>query len=341
MPDTGLSTTAPTIAAQSERIIAAVSGAVHGKSELVATALRIVLAQGHLLLEDVPGVGKTVLAKALGTALGGRVRRVQCTPDLMPSDITGSSVFDQKKNDFEFRPGPVFANLVIADEINRAEPKTQSALLECMGEQQVTVDGKTYRLPTPFTVVATQNPHEMQGTFALPEAQRDRFMARLSVGYPDLNSEATVVMDPNIVGGSSNVQPVVTAETTQSMIAAVNSITMEPAVAQYLIKIITATRTHPHVALGASTRAAVHLGKAARANAAVAGRSYVLPDDVREMAPLVLAHRLSLSPEGLAKNSSPTAIIREICSHQTSNDQLSSLANPAQQASPTGQANWR
>lgn len=326
------------VARMTSSVVAAVSAAVHGKDDIVRTALKIVLAGGHILFEDVPGVGKTMLAKSLGAALGGAVRRIQCTPDLLPSDVTGTSVYDQRTSEFSFRAGPVFANVVIADEINRAEPKAQSALLECMSEQQVTVDGKTYRLPEPFTVVATQNPHEMHGTFPLPEAQRDRFMAKLSLGYAATTMEAEIVMNPGITAGSAVAQRVLTAEQTQELVTMTQRVALEPAVANYLVSVISATRTHSLVSLGASTRAAVHLGKMARANALMAGRNYVIPDDVRECAPVVLSHRLVLAPQARGSRT-PASVIDEILASVSPDAHVAHLG--ATSAHTADQESWR
>ncbi len=265
---------------------------VDGKDEVAQTALVVLLAEGHLLIEDVPGVGKTVLAKALARSVSCSVRRIQFTPDLLPSDITGVSVFNLREREFEFKPGAVFANIVIGDEINRASPKTQSALLEAMEERQVTVDGTTYELGSPFTVVATQNPYEMEGTYALPEAQRDRFMARISMGYPDSEAELQMVRERDEVNPFDDLQPVTSIDTLHAMIAAARSVFVSPAVERYAIDIVRATRDDPELRLGASPRATLQLVRASKALASVRGRDYVLPDDVDELVPSVLPHRL-------------------------------------------------
>ena len=273
-------------------LAAAMNSVIEGKQQVVRTAITVLLAEGHLLLEDVPGVGKTLLAKALARSIDCTVRRVQFTPDLLPSDITGVSVFNQDVRDFEFRPGAIFANVVVGDEINRASPKTQSALLESMEEGQVTVDGTTYTLPRPFIVMATQNPIEMEGTYPLPEAQRDRFMARISMGYPSARSELEML---EIHGGASpleRLEPVTDAATVQAMVEAVRGVHAAPAVRQYIVDLAHATRTSPALRLGASPRATLHLLRASRAHAALAGRDHVLPDDVQQVAIAVLAHRL-------------------------------------------------
>ncbi|HET7476388.1 MAG TPA: MoxR family ATPase [Dermatophilaceae bacterium] len=275
----------------------AMATVIEGKPDVLSTAVTVLLAGGHLLIEDVPGVGKTMLAKALAKAIDCSVRRVQFTPDLLPSDITGVSVFNQDARDFEFRPGAIFANIVVGDEINRASPKTQSALLECMEEGQVTVDGQTYELQTPFMVMATQNPIEMEGTYPLPEAQRDRFMARISMGYPAGPAELAM-LDSH--GGASpllDLLPVTDGFSVAKMIDTVRTIYASPAVKQYVVDVVTATRATPALRLGASPRASLHLLRAGRAYAALAGRDRVLPDDVQALVVPVLAHRIILSGE--------------------------------------------
>jgi len=276
---------------------AAVESVVVGKQDVVRTAVTVLLAEGHLLVEDVPGVGKTLLAKALGQATGCTVRRVQFTPDLLPSDLTGVSVYDASTRSFEFKPGPVFANVVVGDEINRASPKTQSALLECMAERQVTVDGLTYPLPPPFMVVATQNPSEMEGTYALPEAQRDRFMARVSMGYPSPDAELAMLEQHGASDPLDELLPVADPESVRRAAVTASGIHAAPAVKRYLLDLVAGTRAHPDVALGASPRASLHLLRAARAAAALDGRDHVLPDDVQELLVPVLAHRLLLTPD--------------------------------------------
>ena len=273
-------------------ILANIERVIDGKPEAAEAALVVFLAEGHLLIEDVPGVGKTVLAKALGRSVSCSVRRIQFTPDLLPSDITGVSVYNQADREFEFKPGAVFANIVIGDEINRASPKTQSALLECMEERQVTVDNATYQLEKPFMVIATQNPIEIEGTYALPEAQRDRFMARISMGYPDAAAELEMVRGRDESNPFDDLAPVATLDDVHAMITAARSVFVSPAVEGYAIDIVRATRTDPDLRLGASPRATLQLVRASKALAAVNGRDYVLPDDVDALVPSVLPHRL-------------------------------------------------
>jgi MoxR-like ATPase len=276
----------------SSALSTAMNSVIEGKRQVVRTAITVLLAEGHLLIEDVPGVGKTLLAKTLARSVDCSVRRIQFTPDLLPSDITGVSVFNQDVRDFEFRPGAVFANVVVGDEINRASPKTQSALLESMEEGQVTVDGTTYSLPRPFIVMSTQNPIEMEGTYPLPEAQRDRFMARISMGYPSPRSELEMLELHGAVSPLERLEPVTDATTVQSMVEAVRMVHAAPAVRQYIVDLSHATRASSALRLGASPRATLHLLRAARAHAALAGRDHVLPDDVQQVAVPVLAHRL-------------------------------------------------
>ncbi|WP_189113937.1 AAA family ATPase [Pilimelia terevasa] len=265
---------------------------ISGKRETLRLALAVLLAEGHLLIEDVPGVGKTTLAKALARTVEASVRRIQFTPDLLPSDVTGVSVYDQERRDFEFKPGAVFANIVIGDEINRASPKTQSALLECMEERQVTVDGVTYHLAAPFMVVATQNPIEMAGTYPLPEAQRDRFTARIAMGYPDAAAELAMVEGHGAADPLEDVRPVVDAAGVQALIGYTRRIHLAAAVTQYAVALVQATRHCAELRLGASPRATLHLLRTARAVAALAGRDFVAPDDVQLLAGPVLAHRV-------------------------------------------------
>jgi MoxR-like ATPase len=294
------------------RVGSAVQSVISGKPETVRLALTVLLAGGHLLIEDVPGVGKTMLAKSLARSLGCSMRRIQFTPDLLPGDVVGVSVFNRETRDFEFKPGAVFANIVLGDEINRASPKTQSALLECMEEGQVTVDGTTYLLGRPFMVLATQNPSEMEGTYALPEAQRDRFMARVHMGYPDRSSEIQMLQAHSADDPLESLAPVTDAAEVRAMIDAVRQVYVAPAIDAYVVDLVSATRQHSHVRLGASPRAALHLLRAARASAALSGRGHVLPDDVQRLAVPVLAHRLVLTTDAHLSRTSAQDVVSEI-----------------------------
>jgi len=292
------------------RILAEVSRVIDGKPDAVRSALVVLLAEGHLLIEDVPGVGKTMLARALAATVEATVRRIQFTPDLLPSDVTGVSVFNPGEREFEFKPGAVFANIVIADEINRSSPKTQSALLEAMEEGQVTVDGRTHPLPDPFLVVATQNPLEMEGTYALPEAQRDRFMMRISMGYPDAAAEAQMLRERDSANPLVSVRPVTDAGSVRALISWARRVHVSAAVEQYAVALAQATRVHPDLRLGASPRATLQLVRAAKVWAALDGRAFVIPDDISALLVPVFAHRLiPARASSVRGRSGPDAVI--------------------------------
>jgi MoxR-like ATPase len=279
-------------AAQTSAILGSIGQVIDGKPDAVRSALVCLLAEGHLLIEDVPGVGKTMLARALAASVDATVRRIQFTPDLLPGDVTGVSVYNPVDQEFEFKRGAVFAHIVIADEINRSSPKTQSALLEAMEEGQVTVDGATHLLPKPFLVVATQNPLEMEGTYALPEAQRDRFMMRISMGYPDAAAEALMLRQRDVVSPLAAVTPVADAASISQLIAWARSVHVAPALEEYTVALAQSTRSDPNLHLGASPRATLQLIRAAKVWAALDGRDFVIPDDITALLIPVLAHRL-------------------------------------------------
>ncbi len=294
------------------RVRAAIESVVSGRPEIAWLTVAVLLAEGHLLIEDVPGVGKTTLAKALARAIDCQVGRIQFTPDLLPSDLTGVNIFRAQTHEFEFRPGPVFNNIVIGDEINRASPKTQSALLECMGEGQTTVDGASHTLPHPFLVVATQNPVEMEGTYPLPEAQRDRFMARLTVGYPDAEAEMRMLDRQEASSPLDHLSPVTTGATIVRLAGAARRLYASPAVKSYVLALIGATRGHASLRLGASPRASLQLLQAAKASAAMEGRDHVLPDDVQRLAAPVIAHRLILATDARLAGTSAEDVVHHI-----------------------------
>ncbi|MCC7162261.1 MAG: MoxR family ATPase [Anaerolineae bacterium] len=283
-----------------------------GKDEIVNLAFVALLCEGHLLLEDVPGIGKTTLAKALAKSLDCQFRRVQFTPDLLPSDLTGLAIYNQKTQDFEFRPGPVLTQILLADEINRATPRTQSALLEAMQERQVTVDGSTMKLPRPFFVMATQNPIELEGTFPLPEAQVDRFFMRVELGYPSAAQENEILKRFERTEPLDELQPVLDHTTLSAMQRAAQMIRVEDSIREYIVEIARATRTHPAVELGASPRGTLYLYHAAQAYAATQGREFVLPDDIKYLAPHVLTHRLILGAQTRLRGRTPRDIVAEI-----------------------------
>ncbi|RII18284.1 ATPase family associated with various cellular activities (AAA) [Streptomyces sp. YIM 130001] len=295
-----------------QQVRRSVEGVIEGKPEVVRLSLTVLLAEGHLLIEDVPGVGKTMLAKALARSIDCSVRRIQFTPDLLPSDITGVSIYDQQQKEFEFKPGAIFAQIVIGDEINRASPKTQSALLESMEERQVTIDGRSYELPSPFMVVATQNPVEMEGTYPLPEAQRDRFMARVSIGYPSPEAELQMLDVHGGVSPLDDLQPVAHAHDIVKLVEAVRTVHVAEPVRRYAVELVAATRHHPDLRLGASPRATLHLLRAAKATAALDGRDYALPDDVQALAAPVLAHRLLPTAQAQLNRRTAEQVVLEI-----------------------------
>jgi MoxR-like ATPase len=297
-----------------EKVIANVEKVIVGKHDEVQLTLLALLCRGHLLIEDVPGVGKTMLAKSIARSIGCTFRRIQFTPDMLPSDVTGVSVFNQKTREFEFRPGPVMAQIVLTDEINRATPKTQSALLECMEERQVTVDGTTYSMARPFLVLATQNPIEYEGTFPLPEAQLDRFMMRISLGYPDTEYEITMMDSQQYVHPIEEIGQVVGAEELLEVQETVKDIYIDDSVKEYIVAVVGETRKHSDVYLGASPRGSLALYKTSQARAALLGRDYVIPDDIKALGKVTLAHRLIISPSARIKNIDPKAVVEEIIS---------------------------
>ena len=299
----------PTPADVANRLAANIERVIVGKPEAVRVAVTGLLADGHLLVEDVPGVAKTMLARCLALSIGATFRRIQCTPDLLPSDITGLSIFNQKTAQFEFNPGPVIANIVLADEINRAPPRTQSALLEAMAERQVTVDGVTRKLAAPFCVMATQNPIEYEGTFPLPEAQLDRFLLRMTIGYPSPESESEILLRLQLNHPVEQIQQVLTTEELLDAQKRVRQIFVHQKVRDYIVRLVQATRAHPDIALGASPRGSLALLRCAQAQAAADGLSFILPDHAKAMVEPALAHRLILTPEArLAGRRAATAL---------------------------------
>ena len=306
------------IAEDASAVVREIATVVEGKEEVARIAVLVLLAGGHLLIEDIPGVGKTMLAKSLSAALGADRHRIQFTPDLLPGDVTGASVFNQASSEFEFRPGAVFTQILLADEINRASPKTQSALLEAMEERQVSVDGTTYPLAEPFMVVATANPVEMEGTYRLPEAQRDRFLAQTTMGYPVASAEARMLAAQAgpVPAGEHDLLAAVTERTTPERIAAhvaaVRNVYASPTILDYVVRLAAATRSHPQVTLGASPRAAVHLVRAAKANAALGGRIFVTPQDIADVIMPVWRHRMHLTPQALSRGATAGELVDQV-----------------------------
>ncbi|MCB0164656.1 MAG: MoxR family ATPase [Anaerolineae bacterium] len=302
------------VAQLADRVMSNVEQVIIGKHDVVELTLLALLCQGHLLIEDVPGTGKTILARAVARSIGCSFRRIQFTPDMLPSDVTGVSVFNQKTTEFEFRPGPVFAQIVLADEINRATPKTQSALLEAMDERQVTVDGYTYMMEQPFMVLATQNPIEYEGTFPLPEAQLDRFMLRINMGYPDKASEIAILGAQQFTHPIATLDQVISQEELLEAQEAVKQVYADDSIKEYIVNLSIATRNHPDVYLGVSPRGSLALYRTCQAMAAIRRRDYIIPDDVKFLSEPTMAHRLIISPAARIKNVDPKEIIEDILS---------------------------
>ena len=301
-----------TFAEACDRLTGSVESVICGKRDVIELVVAALLADGHVLLEDIPGVGKTSLAKALAASIDGDFGRVQFTPDLLPTDVTGVSIFHRGRDEFEFRPGPVFANIVLADEINRASPKTQSALLEAMAERQVTVDGSTYELAAPFLVIATQNPIEHEGTFPLPDSQLDRFLMRIDVGYPGTEAELAMLDRHGVSNPLDTLRPSVTTADVLALRDTANAVHVAPALKQYLVQLAEATRSHPQLELGMSPRATLSLLRVTRVWAAMRGRDYVTPDDVKRLADPVLSHRLLVTPEADLQGIAASAVVADV-----------------------------
>jgi MoxR-like ATPase len=297
---------------QFQKIVSNVETVIQGKREVVELLLLALVAEGHVLVEDVPGVGKTQLAKSMARSIEGAFNRIQFTPDLLPSDVTGVSVWDRDRRQFEFKPGPIFANIVVGDEINRASPKTQSALLEAMEERQVTSDGITREVPLPFMVLATQNPLEHEGTYPLPEAQLDRFMMRVEIGYPERQKELEMLDTHGVRSTFLDLQPVATVDDVEGLIGIARQVTVSASVKSYIVDLVGATRLHPDAMLGASPRSALFLQRLARARAASNGRGYAMPDDVKALAQPVLEHRIALRPEAQMRGETVTELIDDL-----------------------------
>jgi MoxR-like ATPase len=315
-----VSTTAPAAVDGVERfadlhnaLTANMASVIHGKAEAIDLVVLCLIAEGHVLVEDVPGVGKTTLAKALAQSIASPFGRIQFTPDLLPADVVGVSIWDRSAGRFEFRPGPVCNGIVLADEVNRASPKTQSALLEAMAERQVTVDGVTHRLPSPFMVIATQNPTDHEGTYPLPESQLDRFLMRISMGYPGRDAELAILRDPADAGATpATLDAVLGVAHVNGLIAAARTVHVAPALQGYLVDLADASRIHPSVAIGISPRATLSLQRVSRARAATRGRAFVIPDDVKELAGPVLAHRIRLTPEASVRGTRAADVVTEL-----------------------------
>lgn len=295
-----------------DQVVNNVERVIVGKREIIELLMVALLCEGHVLIEDVPGTGKTMLARSIALSLGGQFKRLQCTPDLLPNDVTGVSIFNQQLGQFEFIPGPVFVNLLLADEINRATPRTQSALLEAMQEQQVTIDGVTRPLPRPFLVLATQNPIEYEGTFPLPEAQLDRFLIHITVGYPSHADEKTIMNNLRREHPINNLGKVAEGDLILTLQSEIWDVHLEETLQDYIVHIVNATREHPDLALGASPRGSLALYKTSQAKAAIAGRDFVIPDDIKALVPVTLIHRLIVKPEAELRGRNATVILDEI-----------------------------